>query len=107
MFTLRPSLCNSESDHINSWYNSWTIHDNLCSKTINSQLTNSQSQALAENNLTFNTQHSTLHFPIRMTACAERYCGGEPLIQLLLDDVVKERCREWIEEICNSQAKNN
>lgn len=23
----------------------------------------------------------------------------------LLDDVVKERCREWIEEICNSQAK--
>ena len=25
----------------------------------------------------------------------------------LLDDVVKERCREWIEEICNSQARNN
>ena len=23
----------------------------------------------------------------------------------LLDDVAKERCREWIEEICNSQAK--
>lgn len=23
----------------------------------------------------------------------------------LLDDVVKERCREWIEEICNSRAK--
>lgn len=22
-----------------------------------------------------------------------------------LDDVAKERCREWIEEICNSQAK--
>ena len=42
---------------------------------------------------------------IRLTARAERYCGGEPLIQLLLDDVAKERCREWIEEICNSQAK--
>lgn len=52
-------------------------------------------------------QHSKLNIqiPIRLTARAERYCGGEPLIQLLLDDVVKERCREWIEEICNSQAK--
>lgn len=47
-------------------------------------------------------QHSTLYFPIRLTARAKRYCGGEPLIQLLLDDVAKERCREWIEEICNS-----
>ena len=50
-----------------------------------------------------NTQYSTFYFPIRVTACAERYCGGEPLIQLLLDDVVKERCREWIEEISNFQ----
>lgn len=50
----------------------------------------------------FNIQHSTLYIPIRLTARAERYCGGEPLIQLLLDDVAKERCREWIEEICNS-----
>ena len=40
-----------------------------------------------------------------MTARAERYCGGEHLIQLLLDDVAKERCRKWIEEICNSQVK--
>lgn len=51
------------------------------------------------------TNHSTFYFPIRLTARAERYCGGEPLIQLLLDDVAKERCRKWIEEICNSQAK--
>ena len=58
----------------------------------NSQLTNSQSQALAENNSTFNTQHSTFYFPIRLTARAERYCGGEPFIQLLLDDAAKERC---------------
>ena len=56
-------------------------------------------------NSTFNIQNSTLNFPIRLTARAERYCGGEPLIQLLLDDAAKERCRERIEEICNSQAK--
>ena len=54
---------------------------------------------------TFNTQHSTFYIPIRLTARAERYCDGEPLIQLLLDDVAKERCREWIEEKCNSQTK--
>ena len=36
--------------------------DNSCSKTnpINSQLTNSQSQALVKNNSTFKIQHSKL-----------------------------------------------
>lgn len=35
-------------DYINSWHNSWSINDNSClkTKTINSQLSNSQSQAL-------------------------------------------------------------
>ena len=40
------------AEGFNSWHNSWPIYDNSClkTKTINSQLSNSQSQALAEIN---------------------------------------------------------
>ena len=60
MFTIQALSLSLVTE--NQKVNSWPIHDNSCSKTktINSQLTNSQSQALAENNSTFNTQNSTL-----------------------------------------------